>query len=178
VTSTTAQNTAVTDGPNAWPTPLKNDPNTTPATQCSPSPQGSLTVSKLCSTQVVQVPGDGLTIQVNFTGTLTNDCSGSNCVTITGLAVNDLHDCVGTTCVTDSVALTSTSLAPGASEPISGSYFPRTCSPGSGVAMSGVCVFTDTLTAGGNGGLGVGAITAMPMGDTCSLCPANVCFGH
>lgn len=182
VTSTTGQNTPVTDGPNPWPTPLTNNPNATPPTQCSPSPQGSLSVSKTCSTQVVQAAGGGLTIEVNFTGSLTNTCTGQGCVTLTGLSVDDAHDCVTvnntTTCTHTPVTLTSTSLAPGASEPISGTYFPKTCSPGSGVMNSGVCVFTDTLSASGSGGLGLGTVTAMPMGDTCSLCPAGVCFGH
>lgn len=173
VTSTTAQGTTVSDGPNPWPTPLSG--------ACRPIPSESLTVSKTCSTQVVQASGGGLTIEVNFTGAVTNTCTTSGCVTINNIGVSDSHDCVttasGTTCTTDAV-LSGISLAPGASQNFSGTYFPKTCSPGSGVANSGVCVFTDHVSASGTGALGAGAISATSVGDTCSLCPAGVCFGH
>jgi hypothetical protein len=154
VNATSAGGTAISPSSASW--------IVSPATQlpqvCIPSP-GSLAITKECKVAVVQV-GSVLEIRVDVDGTITNN-SG---VQVTGLTVTDNP-------TTSNNSLGSTTLNNGASTTYSGSYFPGVCSTND----NGVCSFSDTVSAQGNGAAGTGTISSNSQGATCHLCPAGVC---
>ena len=180
------RNNDVSDGPNSW--PLQQD-GTLP-TQCKPSPQSALAVTKSCTTSVTS-PGGVLTVVVNFSGTVSNPTvnpvtGGTDNVEVDGIKLCDAEGSV--TCDTaageaqvTSIKIGATSvgqgftLKPGDTANYSGSYIPTSfnCNDAAG---TGVCSFTDNLFASGTGADGSGTQSGS-QGATCHLCPNGVCSG-
>lgn len=181
-TSTTS--TDVSDGPNSW--PLQAD-GTLPS-QCKPSPQSALVVTKSCTTSVTS-PGGVLSVMVNFSGTVSNPTvnpvtGGTDNVEVDGIKLCDAEGSVTCDSTAGEGQVTSItvggksvaqgfSLTPGQTANYSGSYTPTSFSCND-AAGTGVCTFTDNLFASGTGADGSGTQNGSA-GATCHLCPAGVC---
>jgi len=149
-----------------------------PSNGCAPPIIGKLSLTKSCMTTVTV--GSPLTIEVDFSGTITNNANqqvqnitivDAPSATITITSCTSANGCSGS-------LNGSFTLNPGGFASYSGSY----TETGSGISCTlvspGRCQFSDTATASGTGALtqttvdsGMGA-TAM-----CNLCPAGSCGG-
>jgi hypothetical protein len=145
---------------------------------CSPVSSGCLQLDKSCTTSVTS--GSPLTLDVNFSGTITNNAN----VQVSSITIVDSPAAAGAISITCGSGCTgsgngSFTLAPGGTASYSGKY----TESGSGIVCtpdaSGRCKFTDTVTASGTGALGAGVIHSCKpdITATCSLCPNNTCSG-
>jgi hypothetical protein len=119
-----------------------------------------ISVTKQCETLLVlDEATNKLTVTVSFSGEVcAKDDQGDSNVQLTGVSVVETHDGQSQT------VLSNATIAPGACQSYSGSFFPTSLEGSSGTS-------DDTVTASGTGSISAGDVETDAIPASCNLCP-------